>query len=165
MLTLFKHPMTYICSQSTTSHHAQKLIYYCVMTVFPARTKICHLILHLYLYLYQSQDVPTSQLMMQTWYTKDMNSSKDSGIEFSRRTLQNLAWNSWILHQPARKPHSCDSFMDILEGFLLLTLKKRKGQWWSMVWALQSFSIFSQRLKVTHMSCLKTPLEDAVIMI
>ena len=29
----FKHPMTYICPQSTTSHHAQKLIYHCVLIV------------------------------------------------------------------------------------------------------------------------------------
>ena len=34
-----KHPMTYICprdlSPSTTSHHAQKLIYHCMLIVFP----------------------------------------------------------------------------------------------------------------------------------
>ena len=32
--------MTYICSQRTTSHHAQKLIYHCVLTVWLAQTKI-----------------------------------------------------------------------------------------------------------------------------
>ena len=32
--------MTYICPQSTTSHHAQKLICHCVLTVFPAQTKV-----------------------------------------------------------------------------------------------------------------------------
>ena len=36
----FKHPMTYICSQSTTSHHAQRLICHCVLTVFPGQTDI-----------------------------------------------------------------------------------------------------------------------------
>ena len=38
---LSKHPVTYICFQSTTSHHEQKLIYHCVLTVFPAQTNIC----------------------------------------------------------------------------------------------------------------------------
>ena len=39
-ILLFKHPMTYICSQHTTSHNAQKLIYHCVLTVWPALTEI-----------------------------------------------------------------------------------------------------------------------------
>ena len=36
---IIEHPMTYICSQSTISHHAQKLIYHGVLIAF--LTKIC----------------------------------------------------------------------------------------------------------------------------
>ena len=41
-LLLSKHPITYICSQGTTNHHAQKLIYRCVLiaAVWPTQTKI-----------------------------------------------------------------------------------------------------------------------------
>ena len=37
---ILEHPITYICSQNTISHQAQKLIYHCVLTVFPAQTQI-----------------------------------------------------------------------------------------------------------------------------
>ena len=42
--------MTYISYQSATSHHAPKLIYHCVLTVFPAQTEI-------YLQLLYDRDV------------------------------------------------------------------------------------------------------------
>ena len=38
--------MTYICSQTTTSHDTHKLICHCVLTVFPAQTKIHHIHKH-----------------------------------------------------------------------------------------------------------------------
>ena len=36
----FKHPMTYIYSQNTTSYNAQKLICHCMLTVSSVQTKI-----------------------------------------------------------------------------------------------------------------------------
>ena len=44
--SFFKHPKTCICPQSTTCHHVQKLIYHCVLIVFPGKTKMPPLSIH-----------------------------------------------------------------------------------------------------------------------
>ena len=38
--SFLKHPMTYNCPQRTTNHHAQELIYHCLLIVFPGKTKM-----------------------------------------------------------------------------------------------------------------------------
>ena len=35
----YKHPITYICPQSTTSHHSQKLLHHCMLKVFPGKAR------------------------------------------------------------------------------------------------------------------------------